>query len=98
MINEESCQISSLSNEIYNGKDTFMKINKHSSIAYLVLALVASATIVYAAVCSSCNGSGRSSTSCQQCKGTGKVSSGQCMTCVGTGWLKCAFCSGTGHR
>lgn len=71
---------------------------RSSNIGWIMLAVIASAMMAFAAVCSSCNGSGRSSTSCMSCKGTGRTNSMQCMSCGGSGWLKCQFCNGSGHR
>ena len=52
------------------------------------------------AVCSTCRGSGKATYQCGMCKGTGKApgSSFMCSVCNGTGWSKCAHCSGTGQR
>jgi DnaJ-class molecular chaperone len=75
-----------------------MYTKKGSKFGFGILAIIALAIMAYAAVCTNCNGSGRSSTSCLTCKGSGRNNSVQCTTCGGAGWLKCTLCRGSGHR
>jgi hypothetical protein len=42
--------------------------------------------------CSSCRGSGRSSTQCMSCRGSGRYGYGPCNTCGGTGFAPCVSC------
>lgn len=82
----------------HNKENQMRKKAKRIGIAVGVLAIAAWAVTAYAAACSNCNGSGRTSMTCLQCKGTGRTNTMQCLTCGGTGWLKCSFCRGSGQR
>lgn len=50
------------------------------------------------AVCTSCQGAGTSSFTCNPCKGTGRQNGFKCTYCNGRGFSKCFACNGTGQK
>lgn len=66
-------------------------------IILLALTAIASASMIYSAVCPDCKGSGKGKT-CWFCKGSGVNNARmKCAHCSGTGSSSCTTCSGSGQ-